>query len=234
MRYSLRALDGFVIQRALQVLDPIPILFAKLGFKIPPPPPSGGLPLASSSHALTPFQAVIWTMSIANALKQITWILFTAKEPMSTKSAVMIAAFNTVMNSINTLAFSLAAINPTWSEKLFYISIPLFAIGILIESISEIQRKVFKDNSKNDGKLYSGGLFKYARHINYFGYQVWRVSMAVATGGVALGALVGGMLWNTFAKSSIPELDEYCTKKYGSQWQEVKKKVPYAFIPGIY
>lgn len=153
---------------------------------------------------------------------------------MSPKSAVIISIFNSVINSINTLAFSLAAINPTWSEKLFYVSVPLFAAGILIESVSEIQRKVFKDDPKNSGKVYAGGLFSFARHINYFGYQVWRVSMAVATGGLGLGALVGGMLWRTFVKESIPELDEYCTKKYGGQWEEVKKNVPYAFVPGIY
>lgn len=153
---------------------------------------------------------------------------------MSPKMALAVCTFNTVVNGLNTLAFSLASVNPMWSETLFYASIPLFVAGILIESISEFQRKGFKDDPKNEGKVYAGGLFGYARHINYFGYQVWRVSMSVACGGAGWGVLMGGMLWSAFTKSSIPELDEYCTKKYGMQWEEVKRKVPYAFVPGLY
>lgn len=152
---------------------------------------------------------------------------------MSVQSALVIAIFNTVVNSFCTMSFSLASINPTWSDKLFYASIPLFASGILIETISEIQRKVFKDDSKNAGKVYSGGLFSYARHINYFGYTIWRASLGAATGGLALGALFTAWFWTLFMTNSIPELNEYCAKKYGVQWEDVKKKVPYAFCPGV-
>ena len=45
----------------------------------------------------------------------------------------------------------------------------LFIIGSYINTYSEIQRKRFKDNPNNKGKLYTLGLFQYARHINYFG-----------------------------------------------------------------
>lgn len=173
-------------------------------------------------------------MSIGSALKQIYWVLFTAKEPMTPSNAVLISVFNTINNGLNTLAFSLASVNPTWSENLFYVSIPLFAIGILLETGSEIQRKVFKDNSRNAGKLYSGGLFSYARHINYFGYMIWRAAFATAGGGAAWGALAAAFFWYDFCSRSIPVLDNYFTRKYGVQWEQVKKQVPYAFAPGIY
>lgn len=110
----------------------------------------------------------------------------------------------------------------------------MFAAGILIESVSEVQRKIFKDKPENAHKLYTSGLFGYARHINYFGYQIWRTSMAVAGGGLALGALAGSFIWNHFVNNSIPIMDEYCTSTYGEQWQEVKRKVPYAMVPGVY
>jgi len=80
--YSGRALDGFVLQRALLILNPLPALFGRLGIDVPPPP-SGGLALSISSHELTPFQAIIWGMSITNALKQILWLVYISKEEVS-------------------------------------------------------------------------------------------------------------------------------------------------------
>lgn len=230
--HSLRAFDGFVLQRALLVLDPMPGLFAKLGISVPPPP-AGGLPSAISLQNLTPFQAVIWSMSIGSALKQIFWLLFTSKESMTASNAVTISIFNTICNSLNTLAFTLASVNTTWSENALYVSVPIFVAGILVETIAEIQRKAFKDDPKNSGKVYYGGLFGYARHINYFGYMLWRGSMALAGGGWIWGALIASFFWYSFNNRSIPTLDEYCAKRYGEQWQAVKRKVPYAFFPWV-
>lgn len=186
-----------------------------------------------SAHALTPFQAIIWGMSVASAVKHIFWLLVTSKEPMTPSFATAVGAFNTLFNSLNTLAFSFASVNPTWSETTFYAALPVFALGIGIETVSEIQRKAFKDNPKNEGKLYSDGLFGVVRHPNYLGYLLWRGSMALATGGWAWGVLVAAFFWFSFNNNSIPELDAYSTKKYGEQWEAVKRKVPYAFFPGL-
>lgn len=231
---GLRALDGFVLQRALQVWDPMPALVSRLGFATPPPPPSGGATLASSDHDLTPFQAVIWAMSIGSAVKQIIWILAVSKEPMYADGAVIISLFNTVVNSFNTLAFTLAGANPTWSPAVLYASIPLYVSGILIELVSEIQRKRFKDDPKNEGKAYSGGLFSYARSINYFGYMVWRGAFAMAGGGFVWGTLVASTFAWDFCTRAIPVMDRYCAGRYGEQWKEIKRRVPYAFCPGVY
>lgn len=46
--------------------------------------------------------------------------------------------------------------------------------GILLELVSELQRKRFKDDPANKGKPYAGGLFSLARSINYGGYTLWR------------------------------------------------------------
>lgn len=231
---GLRALDGFVLQRALQVINPVPGWFMKLGWAIPPSPPSGGAILASSSHALTPFQTVIWVMSIGSALKQIYWVLFTSKEPFNADLAVGVSIFNTVFNSINTLAFSLASVNSTWSESAIYTAIPIYTAGILIELVSEIQRRRFKDDPKNDGKPYSDGLFGLARSINYFGYTLWRGAFALAGGGWVWGTFVAAFFAWDFTNRAIPALDRYCSHRYGAQWVEVKKKVPYRFCPGVY
>lgn len=230
---GLRALDGLIIQRALQVLNPLPALLVKLGFDAPPPAPSGGLPLAMSDHALTPFQAIVWGMSVATSVKHIVWMLYTSKEQMDVSAAVLICVFNTVLNSMNTMAFSLAAVNPTWSSRVLYASIPIFATGLVVETYAEFQRKWFKDDPKNKGKPFSGGLFAYARSINYFGYTLWRGAMAMATGGPVWGAFVAGFFSYDFTSRAIPMMDEYCSKRYGAQWEQVKKKVPYGFCPGV-
>ena len=172
-------------------------------------------------------------MSITNALKQIFWVLYVNKETMTPSFATMVGIFNTTFNSLNTLAFSFAAVNPTWSTTTFYAALPIFALGIGIETICEVQRKAFKDDPKNEGKLYAGGLFSVVRHPNYLGYMLWRGSMALATGGWAWGAVISSLFWYDFNNRSIPELDGYATKKYGEKWEAVKRKVPYAFFPGV-
>lgn len=45
----------------------------------------------------------------------------------------------------------------------------LFTVGILLETISEIERAAFKRSKENTGKPYTGGLWSLSRHINYFG-----------------------------------------------------------------
>lgn len=172
-------------------------------------------------------------MSIANALKQIFWLTVTSKESFGLSSAGAVSIFNTINNSLNTIIFSSASINPTWSGTTFYASIPIFITGILVETVAEIQRKAFKDNPKNKGKLYTGGLFSIVRHPNYCGYMLWRGAMALAAGGWAWGGLVASFFWYDFNNRSIPTLDEYCSKRYGEQWSAVKRKVPYAFFPYV-
>lgn len=232
MRISLRALDGFVLQRALMAANPLPLLLNRYGLRVPSAV-SGGLPLSMFTQQVTPFQAVIWSMSIASAAKQILWLFTIAKEAMTPGEALLICFFNTSLNGFNTLSFSLAAINPTWSTQSFYLSIPIFATGMLIEYVSEYQRKTFKDDPDNNGKVYSNGLFGYARHINYCGYMIWRTAMGLAAGGWAGAALISGLFWYDFNNRSIPVLDEYCSAKYGNRWQDFRRKVPFAFFPGL-
>ena len=47
--------------------------------------------------------------------------------------------------------------------------VALFLVGSFLETGSELQRKAFKAEAANKGKLYYGGLFSLAQHINYTG-----------------------------------------------------------------
>ena len=54
-----------------------------------------------------------------------------------------------------------------------YLGLGLFALGSALETVSELQRKAFKAKESNKGKVYTGGLFSLARHINYTGEILW-------------------------------------------------------------
>lgn len=107
-------------------------------------------------------------------------------------------------------------------------------IGILVEPIAETQRMIWKDKPENKGRAYSGGLFGYARNINYGAYTFWRSGMALAGGGPLWGGLSAAFFVADFVKQAIPTLEEYCGKKYGEDWKRVEREVPYRLFPGIY
>lgn len=238
---TLRAIEPF-LQRLILLSSPLTtILLPKLGLNGPfAPPPASHLATPSPSTTLnlnlTPFQTLLFLMSCAATTKQIFWILYTSKEVMPAGGAAIIAAFNLINNVLNILLFTLAGMNPTyptpWS---MYAGLALFTLGILVEPIAEVQRKSFKDDPKNEGKPYAGGLFGLARSINYGAYTVWRTGFALAAGGpVWAGVVAAFFLWD-FSTRAIPTMEEYCQGRYGvRQWEEVKRKVPYKLIPGVY
>ncbi len=121
-------------------------------------------------------------------------------------------------------------------------------VGVASETVSETQRKNFKDDPKNAGKLYTNGLFAFARHVNYGSNLVWRASYSVASGGWVYGLVSAVMFAGQFLMMGIPIMDEYCGKKvsfpflewdehkfeyYGVQWVEYIRRVPYKLIPGV-
>lgn len=97
---------GTALFIGLRGLDPLPQRHTTGKSVRPAPlglPPNGGLPLAGSG--MSPFQSLIWGMSIGSAAKHIFWELVTAKEILYSGSAFAISTFNTFTNTLNTLAF---------------------------------------------------------------------------------------------------------------------------------
>ncbi|KAJ8076175.1 hypothetical protein PM082_022160 [Marasmius tenuissimus] len=205
-------------------------------------------PAANQGNALTsflglsPYRTILLGMSVGSVVKQVVHILRISQEDIGTRGALGVSAFNAVSNSLNTLIFSAAATSvittpsDEWdlSSPQLVVGTAMFVVGIALEWISEEQRKAFKDDFRNKGKVYSGGLFGWARHINYGGYTLWRSGFALAAGGWWFGAIVASFFSYQFATSSIPELDEYCSNRYLTQWAEYKRRVPYKLLPYIY
>lgn len=107
-------------------------------------------------------------------------------------------------------------------------------VGIFLETVSEIQRKQFKDRPESKGKAYTGGLFGLARHINYGGYTLWRGGYGLAAGGPVWALVKTSFFAYDFVMRGIPVLDKYCSERYGQQWVKFKEQVPYKLLPGIY
>ena len=112
------------------------------------------------------------------------------------------------------------------------VGIGLFALGSFLNTGSELQRKWFKDDPANQGRLYTGGLFRLARHINYFGDSLWAAGWAILTANL-LAALIPLALTAGFVLFFIPDLSKYLHKRYGEQYEEWTKHTK-AFVPFVH
>ena len=176
---------------------------------------------------------ILIAMMAGCALKQIIHMVYILEIKLVYSAALGICVYNTLTNSL-----------VTWSSIIYgpikelgnmqYIGISLFTVGILSELISELQRKRFKDNPINEGKLYTDSLFSLARHIYYGGYTLWRTGLALTSGNYCLATFQ--FFWHTwyFTKIGLPELAGYCSNKYGDDWKRFQHDVPATLFPYLW
>ncbi len=113
-----------------------------------------------------------------------------------------------------------------------YLGILLYVAGSWLNSHSEFTRYKWKKNEKNMGKLYTGGLFKYSMHINYFGDVLLFSGLAFITQSFSLFLIPLAMGLN-FVFFIIPTLDKYLGSKYGNEFIDYSLKTK-KLIPWIY
>lgn len=107
----------------------------------------------------------------------------------------------------------------------------LYLLGFVLSVLSELQRKWFKDNIKNKGKLYTERLFSISRHPNYF------AELLLFSGWYGLSYNIKGLIapllmLGNFHYAIIPEIEGYLKQKYSKQWQEYENNVK-SLIPFI-
>lgn len=191
---------------------------------------------------------ILLAMSVGSAAKQIFWLTYISNEDFPPSSAVFVSAYNSVANSANSLLFVAAATSAALSTS-HSIALPgtsaslplpvavgaaLYAAGMFLEAGSEVQRKWFKDGPENAGRICTGGLWGWARHINYGGYTLWRTGYALAAGSWIAGLVVGSVQAVHFVRIGMGNLDYYMSNRYGEQWARYKQRVKWSLIPGIY
>ena len=122
--------------------------------------------------------------------------------------------------------------NTTGFGMLDYLGILLFIIGSYLNTYSEFQRRRFKKDPNNKGKLYTLGLFQFSRHINYFGDMCWVIGWAIVTHNI-WSIFIPILLTLGFIFLFIPELSRYLETNYADEYLDWKKETK-KLIPFIY
>jgi protein-S-isoprenylcysteine O-methyltransferase Ste14 len=111
-------------------------------------------------------------------------------------------------------------------------ALALVLAGSYLNTASETQRELWKRDPANRGRCYTGGLFKYSMHINYFGDTVMFTGWALLTAvpwALVLPALMAAM----FVGYHIPALDAYLAERYPNDFPAYARTTR-KFIPFIY
>ena len=108
----------------------------------------------------------------------------------------------------------------------------LYGLGSFLNSGSELQRMAWKARPENKGRLYTVGLFRLSRHVNYFGDVVLFTGFALLTRSPWAG-LVPAVMAAGFVFVHIPMLDRYLRERYEDEYVEwtrrSKKLVPFVY-----
>ena len=116
----------------------------------------------------------------------------------------------------------------------YYALFLLYLFGTSVTLISEYQRRKWKADNKMKDKLYTEGLFKYSRYINYFGETITQPSLwFLATGIWWISSIALLYQLYDFLFVHIPKQEKYLLKKYGEDFKEIsiniKKLIPFIY-----
>lgn len=169
-----RALDPF-LQYSILAKGFGSTMIEKVGGSVLPQGPAliTNTPL-DSILGLSPYRSILFGMSVGSMLKQNIHITTIMQEQMPPQFGLAVGAFNSIFNSLNSLAFICAQTSASVNGEHFpqtplIVGSILYVLGLSVELGSEVQRHMWKKDPKNKGQVYEGGLFGLSRHINYFG-----------------------------------------------------------------
>ncbi|MCJ1290038.1 hypothetical protein MMC34_001573 [Xylographa carneopallida] len=142
----------------------------------------------------------------------------------------------TVLNSPNITQF----LQPAFGTGRDIAGIILFAIGFFMESVSDVQKYIFRSKPENKGRVCDIGLFTISRHPNYFGeimiqFGIYMIAVSPAAYGYvtsaaynALSATVLGAIFLTVLLMFVSGLNLQerpgAKKRYesGNHWESYK------------
>lgn len=112
------------------------------------------------------------------------------------------------------------------------IGIVLFVLGSYLNTGSELMRDRWKKDPRNKGHLYTGGLFRYSMHVNYFGDVLWVGGLAFMTAN-PWAAIIPALLFCFFAFYNAPLLDRHLAEKYREEFADYGSKTK-RIVPFLY
>jgi len=112
------------------------------------------------------------------------------------------------------------------------VGLAFFAIGLLIETISDQQKFSFRNDPANKGKWCEVGLWKISRHPNYFGEISLWIGLFILSTSICIGGQWAGVLSPLFTASillflsGIPLLEKKSDERHRMKesYLEFKKK----------
>lgn len=162
-------------------------------------------------------------------LRVLVTSFYLLKRKMGWGEAALISVWVAV---IDLLFAMLGGFNPSAAGFVTWLGIVLYAVGSYLNTGSELQRKRWKEHPENRGNLFTGGLFRYAMHINYFGDEVLFTGFALITGRL-WALLVPLLMLAGFVFFNIPELDRHLQAHYGAEFEAYAHRTR-RFVPFVY
>lgn len=141
---------------------------------------------------------------------------------------------------LSSLLFFEAESDPTWWLAL--LGVAIWAKGLIIESIADIQKYNFTQNKANKGKFINIGLWSRSRHPNYFGeilvwVGVYVFVVSALDGTNQLVATISPLFITAMLLfvSGIPLLEKGADERWGKDkdYQKYKKNTP-VLIPKLF
>ncbi len=108
----------------------------------------------------------------------------------------------------------------------------LFLLGSYLNTTSEYFRYAWKQKEENKGHLYTNGLFKHARHINYLGDTILFTGLTLVSLKAILLIIPISMAL-VFTLILIPLKESYLKRKYGNEFNDYANRTK-RFIPMVY
>jgi steroid 5-alpha reductase family enzyme len=172
---------------------------------------------------------LLFAAALIYFLRVLVTTFVTLKRKMGWGEAVLIAVWVVVIDLLFAL---LGGANPRTVGAVTALGVVLYAVGSFLNTGSELQRKWWKERPENAGRLFTGGLFRLAVHINYFGDELLFTGYALITGR-AWALLVPLLMLAGFLFFNIPELDRHLRAHYGAEFDAYARSTR-NFIPFIY
>ncbi|MDE1461517.1 DUF1295 domain-containing protein [Spartinivicinus poritis] len=113
-----------------------------------------------------------------------------------------------------------------------YSAIGVYIVGTIWHFGSDYQKRKFKLNPANKGKIINVGFWRYSRHPNYFGDFLIFVSFGMISGSI-WGIVAPLANIAQYFSDAIPKSEKMAEDRYGHDWMEYKKSVK-CFIPWVY
>ncbi len=114
--------------------------------------------------------------------------------------------------------------NPKTLPAFAFVGLSVWATGLLIETVADLQKYRFINSPRNKGKWIDRGLWKYSRHPNYFGEMtVWTGIYLFTLFSLPAAQAIIGIIGPLYIislilfVSGVPLLEKAADKRWGAQ-----------------